>query len=454
MKYFSLLAAVALAACSAAPDNTPATRAVVADSALPPMKVFQSARPQAPRVSNGNIAADFLDLHFELESGRALPRFTRFEGPVTVAVTGKPAPSLGPDLARLIGRLRSEAGIDIRQVGGSAARANIIIEAVSRKDIRRALPNAACFVVPNVASLAEFRRFRRSERTNWANLTTRERMAIFLPHDASPQEIRDCLHEELAQALGPLNDLYRLSDSVFNDDNVHTVLTGFDMLILRATYSPALKSGMSRADVAARLPRILDTLNPAGRGLGTRPQVATPRSWIDAIQSALGPGAAVTQRRDAIGQAMAIAHNEKWTDHRRAFAHYIAGRMAQGYDPEMAQRHYATARRFFQRTPGTELHQAYLAAQTAAYAITQGNGAAALREIAPALPAARRAENAALLATLMLLQAEAYDLTGQYGTARAVRLDSLGWARYGFGSDWAVRAKMNEIAALNPAPRS
>ena len=44
------------------------------------------------------------------------PRFTRFEGPVTVAVTGKPAPSLGPDLARLIGRLRSEAGIDIRRV--------------------------------------------------------------------------------------------------------------------------------------------------------------------------------------------------------------------------------------------------------------------------------------------------------------------------------------------------
>jgi len=34
----------------------------------------------------------------------------------------------------------------------------------------------------------------------------------------SPQEVRDCLHEELAQALGPLNDLYRLPDSVFNDD--------------------------------------------------------------------------------------------------------------------------------------------------------------------------------------------------------------------------------------------
>ena len=54
----------------------------------------------------------------------------------------------------------------------------------------------------------------------------RQRVAVFLPADAAPQELRDCLHEEIAQALGPLNDLYRLPDSIFNDDNVHTVLTG------------------------------------------------------------------------------------------------------------------------------------------------------------------------------------------------------------------------------------
>jgi hypothetical protein len=29
-------------------------------------------------------------------------------------------------------------------------------------------------------------------------------------------------------------------------------------------------------------------------------------------------------------------------------------------------------------------------------------------------------------------------------------MDSLGWARYGFGSDWAVRAKLREISSLNP----
>jgi hypothetical protein len=82
-------------------------------------------------------------------------------------------------------------------------------------------------------------------------------MAVFMPADVAPQEVRDCLHEEVAQAIGPLNDLYRLPDSVFNDDNFHTVLTGFDMLILRATYAPELRSGMTRAEVAAALPGIL-----------------------------------------------------------------------------------------------------------------------------------------------------------------------------------------------------
>ena len=64
---------------------------------------------------------------------------------------------------------------------------------------------------------------------------------------------------------------------------------------------------------------------------------------------------------------------------------------------------------------------------------------------------ARRNENAALLASIQMLRAEALDLTGHQPEAGSVRLDSLGWARYGFGPDWVVRAKLNEIAALRPA---
>ncbi len=449
---FALLAALLLGACATVPLEDPPTRARIAESTLPPMKSFATPQPRPPIESNANIAADFLSLHFQLESGRAIPVFTRFETPITVRLTGPVPASMRSDLRRLLVRLRAEAGIDITQTG--AEDANITIQAVSRAEIRRVMPQASCFVVPNVASLAEFRRNRRSPRTNWTLLTSREKLGIFIPYDTTPQEIRDCLHEELAQGLGPLNDLYRLPQSVYNDDNVSTVLTGFDMLILRATYAPELTSGMDRAAVAARLPAILNRLNPAGRGLPVRAVDPTPRNWIEAVQTALGPGASATGRRRAAQDALRIATEQGWQDHRRAFSHYILGRMEQVGDPDRALAQFRAALTYLDRTPGTDLHRAYIATQIAAYDIVRGDGAAALAIIRPSLAVAERAENAALLATLMLLQAEALDLTGRPERANAVRLDSIGWARYGFGSDWAVRAKMNEIATLAPRNRS
>ncbi len=443
------LAAMTMASCTMTParDDTP-TRAVIADSTLPPMKVFASAHPQTPVLSNSDIASDFMALHFQLESGRSLDTFTRFEGPISVRVTGAPPASLGPDLSRLLTRLRSEAGIDIRQIGSGTA--NITIEAVPRDEIRRALPLAACFVVPNVSSLAEFRRDRRKPKSNWAQLQSRERLAVFVPNDTSPQEVRDCLHEEVAQALGPLNDLYHLRESVFNDDNVHRVLTGFDMLILRTTYAPELHNGMTRDQVAAQLPRILARNNPAGYGMPRVGAEPTPRVWINAVQTALGPGAGPKARQAAAHSALATAAQSGWHDHRRAFSHYMVGRMAQSTDPALAEKHYASALHFLDQTPGTDLHRAYIVTQIAAIDISRGDAGTAIARLNPSIEVAKQAENAALLSTLMLLKAEALELTGDPDHARAVRLDSVGWARYGFGADWAVRQKMREVAALNP----
>ncbi|UWQ35913.1 DUF2927 domain-containing protein [Leisingera aquaemixtae] len=443
-------ALLALAACAAAPARVEApTRAAAAPAALPPVKVFPARRPQPPQRSNADIARDFLDLHFRLEGGSTLPQFTRFEGPITLRVTGSPAPGFSRDLNALLARLRGEAGIPVRRVSGDSA--SITIQSVSRAEIRRALPKAACFVVPNVSSLAEYRRNRRSARTNWSLLRSRERLAVFIPNDVSPQEVRDCLHEELAQALGPLNDLYRLPDSIFNDDNVHAVLTGFDMLILRATYAPELRTGMSRAEVAERLPAVLARLNPGGAGTAAVWLPETPRAWITAYEQALGPSASPRERLRAANRAAEIARSLGWQDHRRALSHYTLGRMLHVREPELALRHFHTAMSYLQGLPGTRMHQAKLTVQLAAYEIATGNGAAALARLGPAADTAAAHENAALLSTLLMLQAEALELEGRSVEARRVRLDSLGWARYGFGPDWVVEARLEEIAALRPS---
>ena len=450
MRRLVLCAALLLSSC-APPDGDIATRAAIGEAALPPARSFAQAHPEPPARANADIARDFMDLAFRLESGRRLPVFTRFEGPVTVRLTGRSSAGLRGDLRRLLDRLRAEAGIDIKLV--REGQADITVESVPGARIRRELPQAACFVVPNVSSLDEYRRMRRSSLTSWSDLRSRERLAVFIPADVSPQEARDCLHEEIAQALGPLNDLYRLPDSVFNDDNVHTVLTGFDMLILRAYYDPALRNGMSPEQVAARLPRILARLNPRGEWLARDPLPATPRAWIDAIQTALGPGASPATRRQAAAHALRIAQSEGWRDHRLAFSHFALGRIVQMVDPGLARAQFIAADRIHATDPRLALHRAFVSAQLAAYAVAEGDAAQALALTERSLPEAARHENAMLMSTLMMLRAEALDLAGQRADAAAVRVDSLGWARYGFGADWAVRAKLREIGSLRPLNR-
>ncbi|MFN4173088.1 MAG: DUF2927 domain-containing protein, partial [Pseudorhodobacter sp.] len=373
------------------------------------MNGYGLARGERPTRSNADLARDFLDLSFRMESGRTLPRFSRFEGPVTVRMTGKVPPAAATDLSRLLQRFRNEAGIDIREIPqGQAA---ITIEFLPRKTIQATYANVACFVAPRVSSWEEFRAARNTGRLDWPSLHLRERLAVFLPSDSSAQEVRDCLHEELAQALGPLNDLYRLTDSVFNDDNFHTSLTGFDMLILRAYYAPELRSGMTEAEVTARLPSVLARINPGGGKVsGPSPHSPTPRQWVSIVESALSGSAPAARRVVAAQQALGIARAQGWTDGRLAFSYFAVGRTTLGSDPATAMSAFAEAGRIYRRLPGGAIHAAHVDMQVAAFALTKGDAAAAIDIATRITPVVAASENAALMATVLMLRAEALAL--------------------------------------------
>jgi Protein of unknown function (DUF2927) len=312
------------------------------------------------------------------------------------------------------------------------------VEFATKAELRRLAPTAACFVVPNVGSLAEFRKQRGSDAVDWAQVVRRERAAIFIPADTSPQEIRDCLHEELAQALGPLNDLYRLSDSVFNDDNFHSVLTGFDMEILRMTYSPALASGMSRAEVAARL-----GASPLAWDAG-----GTPADWTRAIETALGRTGSLPARKAAAERALALAQAEGWTDGRAAFSYFALGRIMAGTEPERALDAFRRAASIYAGQPGGAVQVAHVDMQLAAMALAGGLAEEAVQLADRAIPTVERSQNFALLATLMLIKAEALEQLGNPTAAAALRMDSTPYARYGFGPDSVVRDRMRDIASV------
>lgn len=430
-------------------DDAVTAQRVRLPSQLPPMKAFSATQITRPTRANSLIAGDFLDLSFQLESGRPLPVLSRFEGPVSLRITG-PAPDyMRADLDRLMARLRIEAGIDIRPAATDAP-ASITLEVITKRQLQRLVPHAACFVAPNVSSWREYKAARGTDRLDWTKLRTRTRMAVFLPGDVSPQELRDCLHEEVAQALGPVNDLYRLHDSVFNDDNFHTVLTGFDMLILRAYYAPELSSGMSRAEVAEKLPHILARLNPSGGSGPPRMAGRTPARWKSAIETALGRGPSDVARRRAATQAVQIARGQGWQDTRLAFSLFAYGRLHMRQNSKAAFAAFREAETLYRASPQTALHAAHMGVQLAAYALSAGRAEDAVAIVDTHLPPVRQAQNAALLSTLMMIKAEALDLAGRGRAAALVRLDSLGWARYGFGSTQQVGARLREIAAISP----
>lgn len=258
MRLSALAACLALAACAAAPPppGAEAGRAPLVSS----VRFGQVILPKGVARANADLAEDFLDLTFELESGEKLPHLLRYERPVRVYLASPGLAAYRQDLTGLLARLRAEARIDIAETDDPAA-AQIFVEAVPAAQIAKVFPSAACFIVPGERDWKTFMRRRPDARLRWPDQATLGEAAIFLPLDTTPQDVRDCLNEEITQALGPADDLYRLPDSVWNDDNFHGMATAFDMTILRTLYQPEMQSGLTRAEVAALLPRLLARTN-------------------------------------------------------------------------------------------------------------------------------------------------------------------------------------------------
>ena len=405
------------------------------------MKSFPSAVVVPVTRSNQAMAQDFLDLMFALETGRPLPVMSRFEGPITVGTNGRLPPTLVRDLEGLLKRMRNEAGLNIQRVPG---RARITIEALPASYLARNSAQAACFVAPNVSSWSEYQ----ARRTNgdWSKLTERTRMAIFVPADAAPQELRDCLHEELAQALGPVNDLYRLADSTFNDDNFQSVLTGFDMLMLRVAYDPELRSGMGPADVAARLPGIFARLNPKGGAVGPLSVGDVRRTgWDDAIAGALTVRGGEAGRRAAATRALQLAGGDP---QKQALAYFALGRSLIGTDNYAAREAMTNAYEIWSQSPVTAIYAASASLPLAAHALATGQTELALSLADRGAVAAADGQNAALYAQFLMVKAEALAVRGLGTEADRLRATAYAYAIYGFGSDDAIRQRADSIARL------
>ena len=448
-RIFPLLCCLSLIGCGSqiAPEVSRNSYELI--SAIEMQTFPNAAVVRAVHRSNTDIAQEFLDLTFALESGQDIARLTRFEGPVSIAITTAAPDYVVQELDRLIARLRSEAGINIRRVSGNTA--NIYIETLPKKQLQSLIPSAACFVVPNVSGWSDYRRNRFKNFVDWTRLESRKKITVFMPSDVSPQESRDCLHEEIAQALGPVNDLYRLPDSVYNDDNFNIVLTSYDMLILEAFYAPEIRNGMSKTQVAAVLPHLLARLNPIGQSLPPARLQKTSRNWIAAIETALGPKVSNSKRRNAAFRVVQIAENKGYKDHRLGFSYFARAQISLNNDPRLAANDFAQAYTIFRTLFGTsDIHTAQAAVQMASLSMSAGKFNSALGFINDSIPAARKSQNGSLLFSLLAMKSEIYDGLGRYADAITLKQEAISWAHYGLASRSEVSRRLEQVAALRP----
>jgi hypothetical protein len=209
------------------------------------------------------------------------------------------------------------------------------------------------------------------------------------------------------------------------------------MQVLRLTYSPAITTGMSDAEVGARL-----------FGTTALARSATPAAWTREIETALGRSGALPRRQAAADRALAIALGAGWTDSRAAFSWFAVGKLHAGSNPAKALAAFDRAEAIYRVLPGGEVQLAHVDMQRAAMALAGGLPSEAARIAGRAAPVVQSHGNAALLATLMLIRAEALERSGDGAGAAALRLDSAPYARYGFGPDPVVQARVRDIAAV------
>ncbi|MEK6204588.1 MAG: DUF2927 domain-containing protein, partial [Amylibacter sp.] len=76
--------------------------------------------------SNIDIAEEFLDLSFALESGQNISRLTRFSGPITVSIKDPAPESVVQELDRFLASMKSEAGLNFERVSGGVSNLHIV----------------------------------------------------------------------------------------------------------------------------------------------------------------------------------------------------------------------------------------------------------------------------------------------------------------------------------------
>lgn len=220
--------------------------------------------PDAP-FTTADLVANFLTIAFfdefaerggRLVAGGAENRLHRWETPVRVGLTfGRSVPDMQRNadretIAGYVRRLSALTGLPMSMTDRNPTHSIFILNpeerAVSAALIRAVAPETSAVAMRSVTVM-------RPDIYCTAFTFTRGRSAVIdravsvIRGELTPRLRTLCIHEELAQSLGLINDSPRARPSIFNDNEEYALLTRQDELMLRILYDPRLRPGMTLA---------------------------------------------------------------------------------------------------------------------------------------------------------------------------------------------------------------
>jgi hypothetical protein len=429
------LAAALAVGCVPAGDRAPPLETVQV-AALPAFPRLGSALPAGHTAyDNANLAELFTVMTHEMEGRARRPHLVRYEGPVSVGIEGPGAEHFTAFVDDYLGELRRSAGISIAR---EPAPNNLHVRFVEGRRFYATAPEAGCLIA---GGDLDWKAFARDPlRANaWAEARTPRivQMTIFIPDDARPYQARNCLLEELPQALGMSTDLYGLGMSSFNDDGAHIWPTKLDLLMLRVLYAPEMHTGLDRRETEARAIGVLNQINPAGRAAAPLllPRRGALDRWSVLIGRVFSRDSSESERIDDIAKALVLVEAKAPNSAQHCHSLVPAVRVMSRPDPARALQLLDQAERVCDVAHGaSDIRHARIRLEAACAMQRLGRYAdvvAAAEEVWPVLAAHGQDER---LAKLYTLQSDAL-AASEPGSARAASALELSvqWSAYAYG---------------------
>jgi len=431
-------ATLALAACASGAQRTEPF-AVAPKPALP----YTGAAVDAPiHGSNADHVDNLIDLYYRTEWNDTRQGLAKWSQPVTVSLDSPSLQDYRPFLGEYLARLRTEGGVDIRLADQGQGAISVVT--ASAEKMRRSFATAYCLVIPKRMSFDQLLGSLNSpEKIDWTLVETIDGATVFIPGNASPYQVRACLMEEVAQALGPGNDLFYLADSIFNDDGAHVVPTAFDMLSLRVLYDPSLKAGMTMAEAKPLISDLVDRMNPFGAGVPRGPHYQPAPEWKDAILASSAYGVPVATQLAIAEEAVRLARDFSATDPRRGFSFERLGRayLSRG-QTEKAEFAFRRAIAAYELSVGEQDVRVASARVGLAIALNeQRKSDQALTEIDLALPVLAAHDTEDRITRALKERHDAQAALGHDQEALQTALMGVDWALYTLGADYGELAQ-------------